>query len=247
VAKQTGMGAAFYVGGYDLGGDTQTFTIHGGPAALDVTDVTQSAYTRLPGLRSSAIDWVSYHDPAALAEHVALSPLTTSDQIVTAIMPPVAVGSPSVSQNSKQINYDPTRATDGMLTFAINDQSQGFGQEWGIALTAGKRTDTVATAGTFYDNLASFAFGAQAYLQVFAFTGTDVTIAIQHATTSGGAYSNIIPFTQVTSAPQAQRAFVSNVTTINEFLKVTTTTTGGFTSVTFAVQISVNIVAGVTF
>jgi hypothetical protein len=247
MAKQTGMGAAFYVAGYDIGGDTQTFTLHGGPAALDVTDVTQSAYSRLGGLRSAEVNWVSYHDPAANASHAALSTLPTADVIATAVMPPVAVGTPALSQVSKQINYDPARAADGMLTFAINDQSNAFGQEWGVMLTAGKRVDTVATAGPFFDNLASFAFGAQAYLQVFAFSGTDVTIAIQHATTSGGAYSNIIPFTQVTTAPQAQRASVSNVTAINEFLKVTTTTVGGFSSVTFAVQITVNPVAGVVF
>jgi len=247
VAKQGGLACALYIGGYDVGGDTQSFTLHGGPAALDVTDVTQSAFERRGGDRDAAIDWVSYMDPAALASHAALSGLSTADRIATALIGPVAVGCPALSQNGKQINYDPTRAQDGQLTFAVNNQASGYGQEWGIALTAGKRVDTTPTAGAFFDNGASFAFGAQAYLQVFAFSGTDVTIAVQHATTSGGAYSNLIAFTQVTSAPQAQRASVSNATTVNEFLKVTTTTSGGFSSVTFAVAITVNTIAGVVF
>ena len=188
-----------------------------------------------------------YFDTAALASHVALSPLPTTDVITTALIGPIAIGCPAVSQVSKQINYDGTRATTGEFTLAVNEQSQGFSQEWGVALTAGKRTDTTATAGSPFDNGAGFTFGAQAYLQVFAFTGTDVTIKVQHCTTSGGSYTDLITFTQTTTAPGAQRVAVSNVTTVNEFLKVTTTTSGGFTSVTFAVQVTVNTIAGQVF
>src|SRR5215472_10843337 len=119
MAKQAGMGAALYVGGFDVGGDTQSFAIHGGPLPLDVTDITQSGHSRLGGERDAAIDWVSYMDPAAGASHAALAGLPTADVIVTAFMPPLAIGNPALSQPSKQVNYDQTRATDGMLTFAI--------------------------------------------------------------------------------------------------------------------------------
>lgn len=247
MAKTTGLGDAFYIGGFDIGGDTNSLSkISGGPAALDVTDITQSAYSRLGGLRDGGVDFVVYHDPAAGAEHAALSTLPTADVIATYFRG-TAVGNPAASMVSKQVNYDPTRSNAGDLSFAVSCMSNADGLEWGLQLTPGKRTDTSATAGAFYDNGASFAFGAQAYLQVFAFAGTDVTVAVQHATTSGGSYSNLIAFSQVTSAPQAQRVTVSNVTTVNEFLKVTTTTSGGFTSVTFAVQIVVNVLAGVVF
>ena len=40
---------------------------------------------------------------------------------------------------------------------------------------------------------------------------------------------------------------MSNVTTVNEFLKATTVTTGGFSSLTFAVMVVVNPIAGVVF
>lgn len=241
MSKQTGMGAAFYVGGYDIGGDTQSFTASGGPALLDVTDITQSAHSRLGGLRNGTIDWVSYMDAAAGASHAALSPLPTADVIATLLVGPVAVGCPALSQVSKQVNYDPTRAADGSLTFGVSAQSNGFAQEWGIALTAGKRTDTAATAGPFFDNTAGQANGAQGYLQVFSFAGTDATVKIQHCTTSGGVYTDLITFAQTTSAPGAQR--VTAAGTVNEFLKVTTVTTGGFTSLVFAVAIVVNATA----
>ena len=246
--KQSGLACALYTGGYDVGGDTQSFVIHGGPAAIDTTDITQSAFSRLGGLRAAEFSWVSYFDTAALASHVALSPLPTADVISTALIGPIAIGCPAVAQTSKQINYDGTRAASGEFTLAVNEQSQGFSQEWGNALTAGKRTDSGATAGSPFDNGAGFTFGAQAYLQVFAFSGTDVTVKVQHCTTSGGAYTDLIAFSQITTGtPQAQRGSVSNVTTVNEFLKATTVTTGGFSSLTFAVMVVVNPIAGVVF
>lgn len=244
--KQGGLGSALYYAGFDIGGDTQSFTLHGGPAALDVTDITQAAYSRLGGLRDAAIDWVSYMDTGAGASHAALSPLPATDEIATVMIGPLAVGCPALSQQGLQIGYDPTRAADGMLTFALNTQSDGFAQEWGIALTAGKRTDTSATTGAFFDNGAGFNFGAQAYFHLFAFSGTSVTIDIQSATTSGGSYSSTgLTTSALTAAPASVRLATANNVTINEFLKVVTT--GTFTNAVFAVQITVNPIAGVVF
>lgn len=318
MAKQTGLGCALYVGGFDVGGDTQTFTVHGGPTPLDFTDITQSGMARLGGLRDAAVDWVSFMDPAAGASHAALSGLPLADSIATVFIGPLAIGSPALSQVSKQIGYDPTRANDGMLTFALNDQANGFAQEWGLQLTAGKRTDSAATNGASFDDGAGFAppavpasgtpvtntsplpatvvvsggtgtnvtingvaqgtfngtytvpagqtisltytvaptwtwtlqtaFGAQAYLQVFAFTGTDATVTIQDSA-DNATFANVagLSFAQVTAAPQAQRIFISNTSTLRRYVRAITTTTGGFTTVTFAVAYMRNLVAGVTF
>jgi hypothetical protein len=241
MAKTTGLGDNFYSGGYDLGGDTASLSsIHGGPAALDATDITQSGFGRLGGLRDGGIQWVSYMDPAAAASHALLSQLLTTD-VISTYYRGATVGNPAAACVSRQINYDGTRAADGMLTFGVDGQGDGFGLEWGVMLTGGKRTDTSATAGSAFDNTAAGANGAQAYLQVFAFTGTDATVKVQHATTSGGSYTDLITFTQTTAAPGAQRAVAAG--TVNEFLKVTTVTTGGFTSLVFAVMIAVNPVA----
>ena len=246
MAKTAGLGAALYVAGYNLSGDTQALgKVSGGPAALDVTDITQYAYSRLGGLRDGGIDWTSYFDPST--SHPVLSALPTSDvHLMFSPIPPL-LGGPAACLVSKQINYDGTRGTDGMFTFALSAQANADGLEWGNLLTAGLRTDTTATAGSPFDNGAGYTYGAQAYLQVTAFSGTDVTISVQHATSSGGSYSDLIAFTQVTSGPQAQRASVSNSTTVHEFLKATTTTSGGFTSVSFAVVVAVNTIAGVAF
>ena len=79
-----------------------------------------------------------------------------------------------------------------------------------------------------------------------AFTGTDVTITLKHST-DNSTYTSLIAFTQVTAAPFTQRAVVSNSTTVDRYLEVVTTTSAGFTSVSFAVVFNRNAVAGVVF
>lgn len=246
MAKTSGLGDAFYIGGYDISGDVNSLTkISGSQNVQDVTDITQFATSRLGLLRDGEIDFNLYFDPALNAEHTALSSLPTTDAIGSYYRG-TAVGNPAASINAKQLNYDWTRANDGSLAGTVTLQANAYGLEWGTQLTPGKRTDTSATVGSFYDNGAGFNFGAQAYIQVFAFTGTSVTIDIQSATTSGGSYTTTgLTTTAISSAPTAVRLSVSNVTTINEFLKVVTT--GTFTNAVFAVQICVNPIAGVVF
>ncbi len=248
--KTAGMGDNYYVGGFDLSGLTQSLSnMHGGPnSTQDSTDITQSGVSRLGLERDGGLGWVSYWDPTGAA-HILLSALPVADNIATYCRG-TAIGNPALSCNSKLIGYDPNRGQDGSLTLAVQAQANGFGAEWGTQLTAGKRTDTTPTAGPFFDNLAAFNFGAQAYLQVFSMTGTDATVKIQHATTSGGAYSDLITFPQIISGnlpPLAARASIANNVTVNEFLKVTTVTTGGFSNLVFAVAISVNSIAAVVF
>jgi hypothetical protein len=180
------------------------------------------------------------------SEHSALIRFPSTDQVANYFRG-TGVGNAAAAINCKQLDYDWTRDTTGNLTAKVDLTGNSFGMEWGIQLTSGIRTDTTATAGPFYDNGAAFAFGAQAYLQIFALVGTSIDVAIQHATTSGGSYSTIIDFGSVATAsvPYAARASVSNTTTIDEFLKVTTT--GTFSFAQFAVMINVNPVAGVVF
>ena len=246
MTKQSGLGDNFYLGGTDLSGDTQSLgKISGTIAPIDVTDITQSAFSRLGGLRDGAIDWVSYFDPTGA--HVALAALPTAD-VITSYFRGTAIGNPAACMNAKQVNYDPTRDAAGAITIAVSAVGQGFGLEWGTQLTAGKRTDTAATNGASNNDGAATSFGAQAYLQVFAFTGTDCTVTIQDSA-DNVTFANVtgLSFTAVTSAPQAQRISISNVSTLRQYVRAITTTSGGFTSITFAVVYVRNLTAGVVF
>lgn len=209
-SKQSGLGDHFAYGGYLIGGDIQQASMHGGNKPIDVTDITQYAHSRLGGQRDGEIELTAFFDNAISPgmEHAAFSPLSRSD-IIASYLRGQAIGNPILCQMSRQLNYDPTRGEDGSLTEKVTCQSDQYGQEWGVQLTGGPRTDTAATNGSSLNRGAASLWGAQAYLQAIALTGTDVTVTIQHAP-DNATWSTLLAFTQVISAngnlpPSAQR------------------------------------------
>lgn len=239
MTKQSGLGDNLYVGGVDLSGDTQQLgRVGGGPAAIDVTGIDKSARERIGGLRTGSIEWRTFFNDASGQAHLTLSTLPRTDRVVTYCRG-TTLGNAAACCVGKQIGYDATRDDSGELTLGVDVQSNGFGVEWGRLLTAGKRTDTSATNGTAVDFAAAGSNGLQAYVHVFAFTGTDVTLTIQESSDNavGDPFAAVVggAFTQVTSAPTSQRVATAAGLTVERYLRVVSSTSGGFTSVTFAV------------
>lgn len=244
MTKQSGLGDAFYVAEFDLSGDVGSLSsIHGGNSPLEVTGIDKSAYERIGGIRDGGIDWSSWFNPAASQAHPVLSALPTTDRILSYFRG-TTLGDAAASMVAKQINYDPTRGEDGSLVFGVQALANGFGLEWGRQLTAGKRTDGGAANGTGVDDGASSAFGLQAYLHVFAFAGTSVTIKLQESSDNavGDPYADVVGggFTTVT-APTSQRIATAGNLTVERWLRVVTT--GTFSNVVFAVNVSRNVQA----
>lgn len=251
MAKQHGLGNAFWIGGYDLSGDTQQAKMTSPIAVFDFTSIQESAFERQAGRRDGQWNITTFFNPgpAANAAHLVLSGLPTTDTIGTYAFG-TALGSYAGCMQAKQVNYDPTRDTKGALTFAVQLLADQFGVEMnGLLQTPGIRTDTAATNGTSWDWAAATSFGAQAYLQLTAFTGTDVTVKLQDSadnTTFADVASGA--FTQITSStPQTQRLALSNTATLRRYVRVSTVTSGGFTSASFAVVVVRNPIAGVVF
>ena len=176
--------------------------------------------------------------------HNALKTPISSSDLEAMYCRGTTIGNPAACLNSKQTNYDPTRDNSGGLTLKVDLVSNGFGLEWGTLLTAGLRTDTSVTTGAFVDQGAGSSFGAQAYLQIVDLVGTNVDVSITHCATSGGTYTTLMDFGSQTGIGGFRQS-VSNVTTVNEFLKVVTA--GTFTYVTFAVAFVRNPIAGQVF
>lgn len=245
MTKQTGLGDQLYIAGYNLSGDVGSLSrIGGGPAALELTGIDKSAFERVGGHRDGGIAFSAWFNKATAQAHLRLSPLPTADQVASYYRGSTLGGS-AASCIAKQINYDGARGADGSLTFAVDLQSNGYGLEWGTQLTAGTRTDTAATNGTGVDFAASHAFGLQAYLQVFAFSGTDATVTIQESSDNGAgdAFAAVTggAFTQITAGRTAERISTATNQTVERYLRVVTTTSGGFTSLAFAVMVAVNL------
>lgn len=239
--KQSGMGDNLYVGGYNLSGDIGSLgKIGGGPAPLDLTGIDKSAFERRGGLRDGSIEFTSYFNPSIDQAHDRLSDLPTIDVLVSYFRG-TALGGQSANLVGKQINYDPSRAADGSLTIGVQALANGFGLEWGTSMTAGRRTDGTAGAGTAVDFGAASAFGLQAYLHVFAFTGTSVTVKLQESSDAGGVdtWADVVGggFAAATGVTSQRIATTSNLA-VEQFLRVVTT--GTFTNAVFAVSVARN-------
>lgn len=235
MSKSGGMGDNFYVDGFDLSGDINSLSrIGGGPAALDMTDITQSAFERAGGLKDGAMDFTSYMNDSVGHATAVLNDLPTTD-IQFYYARGTTIGNAAAVMIAKQNNFDGTRATDTMLTFQVAAQSNGFGLEWGNQLTAGKRSDTTATSpATGVDFLASTSFGWQAYLQVFTFTGTSCTVTLQDSA-DNAAFAGFTgsAFTAATARSTQRLASSSPTATVRQYVRAITT--GTFSQCTFAV------------
>lgn len=240
MAKQGGMGATAYVDGYDVGGDvTALQNIGGGPLAGEVTGIKKSAPERIGLKLDGRLDLTSaFNDDnvsAIIGAHQVLKTLPTTDRLVS-YFHRQEVGAPVASLLSKQVNYDATRGEDGSLFFAVNSQANGYGLEWGEALTAGSRVDTTATNGAAIDyGSTSTLFGWTAYAHLVAFTGTSITFTVQDSADNssftaltGGA------FTAMTGVGAARLTSASSTATVRRYVRVVTS--GTFTSATFAVS-----------
>ncbi|MET0916719.1 MAG: hypothetical protein ABWY81_11035 [Jiangellaceae bacterium] len=246
MAKQSGLGMRLWVGGFNLSGDINSINrIAGGPAALDLTDITESAYERQGGQRDGGIDFTSYFNPSSSRAHPVLGALPRIDTLVSTATGTL-VGSPMASCQAIQIGYDPQRGQDGSLTFGVTTNSDQYGLEWGESLTAGERTDSTATAsGTGLDGGAASTFGAQFYLHLTAFTGTSVVVKVQDSA-DNATFADLAgaAFTSATAVGW-QRIAISNAATVRRYVRVATT--GTFTVATFAVNMVRNSIAGQVF
>lgn len=243
MAKQSGLGDKLYVGGYDLSGDIGSLQrIGGGPKALEFTGIDKSAFERLGGQLDGSIDFTSFFNDAAGQAFPILKTLPDTDTIVTYLRG-TGLGSPAASITAKRVSYDGERDDEGNLKLKTSAVSNGYGLDWGLQLTNGKRTDTTATNGSTVDSIGgtSYSYGLQAYLHVFAFTGTSATIKIQESSDGGGsdAYTDVTggAFTTVTGIT-SERIQTSRTQTVEQFLRVVTT--GTFSNLVFAVTVNKN-------
>lgn len=243
--KQSGLGMNFYVDGFDLSGDVGSIKKIACPQkTLPQTGVNKFAPERKGGQRDGLIQFNSWYNPGAGAEHAALSPLPTADVQVT-VTTGTAVGSAAASQISKQVDYNGVRTDVGAFSLDIQAMATNWAMEWGELLTPGMRTDVAPVFAGAYDYLAASSFGWRSYLHITAFTGTNVTVQLQDsadnsafANLAGGAFA-------VATGVGPQRIAGAPGSTVRRYVRANTT--GTFTSVTLSVMFVKSNIADVVF
>jgi hypothetical protein len=242
MAKQGGMGAAYFVDGYNLSGDSREFkTISKSMKPLEVPGIDASSMERIAGKLDGLMAWVSYFNTAALHAHAALKAPPRTDRVAS-YLHRQTLGVPMANMVCKQTNYDPSRADAGDFVFDIEALANDFWLDWGWTLTAGVRADTGATNGTGVDFGAAGTFGLQAYLHVTGFTGTSATIKLQQSSDNGAgdAFADVTggAFTVVSTSPQGQAIYTARNLAVERYLRVVTT--GTFSALSFVAGATVN-------
>lgn len=228
MAKQSGLGDYLFFNGVDLSNDIQSLSSISSPRGVfEVPGINSSAMERIYGLRDGQMSFVPYFNDAAT--HGELATLPTGDRVVTYCRG-YALGQPSACMSGKQINYDGTRAQDGMLTFSVDAMANGSGLEWG--LTFGELTHSGATNSASINHGSATTFGWSAYLQVYAFDGTDMTVTVQESSDngSGDAWASLGAFTAATGTT-AER--ITGTGDVEQYVRIASS--GTFTSATFTV------------
>lgn len=141
----TGQGLLF-AGGYDVSGDIAALSgIKGGPSLLDTSTLDTVGMKRIAGRFGGEIGANVLFNPTGA--HVSLDDLPTTAQAVMFAMPGTAAGDYVAMLMAKFVDYAPSTQNDLAVMFTLQAvASEGYSTEWGRMLTAGKRTDTSATA-----------------------------------------------------------------------------------------------------
>lgn len=241
MTKSPGMGHRLLIDGFDVSADVSAVNNLSTPLQVQLTTgIDKYAIERIGLLHDGMAEFGHYWNPtnvAGDAVHLALRGLPYTDRIVT-YLAGQTLGAPAASLTAKQINYDWTRGTDGSMTGSTSMQANGYGLQWGVNLTAGKRTEAVAGNGATVDLgsvITSYSFGWIAYLHVFAFTGTSVTVKIQDSA-DASAWADVTGAGFVAAtAIGAQRLIAASATaTVRRYVRVVTT--GTFSNVVYAVN-----------
>jgi hypothetical protein len=148
-------------------------------------------------------------------------------------------GKTGYATRSLHTSYEITAPVEDVVSVSASAQSNvGIDR---ITVLEAMGAETVTGESSELDSGASSANGAVLYLQVTDVTGTfaaleGLTVSVEHATSSGGAFSSIGDFTLVDSSNQHERLTVSG--TINQFVKATWTIDGTTPSFSLFVAIS---------
>jgi len=189
MAKTSGLGDRFLIGGYDISGTINAIDKVSAPkATIDVTDITQSAHSRLSGLGDGQLDVTSFMSVTTGTQDPPLNSLPRTDTIASYLRG-TTLGGAVACLNCKQVDYNPTRSAKGDLTFKTSCLGNSYGLEWGIQLTPGVFTSgnsLIGTASTFETNIANWVGTTNCSVAQSATLAHGGTQSLRMSSTAGG-------------------------------------------------------------
>jgi hypothetical protein len=146
-----------------------------------------------------------------------------------------SVGSPVWLADAYQMMLAPSSTAAGGVDLAITYQVTGEA-EFGQSLAA-HASVSASGNGSVVDGGAASSNGGIAHLHVTEVDGTspELDVIIEHSTSGSGSWATLATFSQVTTAPGAQRVVVAPGTTVRRYLRAVYTLDGTTPVYTLAV------------
>ncbi len=240
MAKSSGLSQEFFVGGYDVSGDTASIERAGAlKNLLEITGINKSAKERISGLASGELSFNTYFNPAADAVFDAvLGALPTADVLVMWATG-TTLGDPVANLNAKQVTTSLNRSADGSLISSIQALSNSYPLEWGILLApATIHSSADDETGFIESGGAQTSKGGVGWLHHNdAATGTvhyDIEDSPDSTNGIDGAWTILLSFSNV-ATPYAQIAERVEITgTVEKYVRASTNET--FTNADFAMS-----------
>jgi hypothetical protein len=212
-----GKGASVLVGAYDLSAFLNNVDTAATADTAEVSTFGDASKAYIPGLKDATLSLSGFFDGSASAVDEVLQAAIGGSRVITVVPAGSGViGNRAQLGQAIETSYNVTAPVADAVTISAE------------ALVA----RTVAGTTAANDNTSSTANGATATLHCAAFTGTDITIKVQHSA-DNIAWADLITFTQLTAEGSELKSATG---TVNRYLRVDAS--GTFTTATFAVAIA---------
>ncbi len=200
-------------------------------ALADVSAYADEDRNYLGGIISGSVALSGMYDGAADAIDTELTNALKTQTLFSAAYGQ-ALSDRWVGMQSQATDYTVSNPVGDVVAISYA-ASADDGVSRGTVLHPIANVESSAGEETKVDHTQASALGAVGFLHVTAFTGTNITIKIEDGATSGGAFSDLIAFTQVTGITAERKEVAAAADTPNVWLKVSWT--GTFSSCTFIV------------
>lgn len=235
MAVSHGRAATIFANGFNLSTYLNTVTLTGTADSAETSTFGTTSKSYIPGLLDGTLSLGGFYDGATNADvdiiNAALGNTTFAD--VTHFPQGDTFGNDGWGFSAFSTSLAMDTNLGGAAAISADLQSS-VGAELLYSLHA-LGAETTATNSISVDNTASSATGGVGYLHVTAFTGTDLTIKVQHST-DDAIWVDLLTFTAVAAANAHQRVRTAALTTtVNRYTRSIWATSGGFTTCTFVV------------
>lgn len=228
-----GRNVAILHGAYDLTTYFNSVDVPNEVEEVETTTFGSTSKTFLLGFAESSISLEGYWDGTANAVDARLQAVLGGSGTPTTVgWNQTTIGNRAILASGIEKSYGITAGVGDAVAVSAEMRADG-GVDYGVFLHnltaegAGGNTDP-------YDGTAGSSNGYATTLHVTALSGGGTwTIKVQHCTTSGGVYADLVTFTNATGITSERK---TGTGTVNQYLRVLWTIAGGAgNSATFAV------------